>query len=166
SVASPRYRLFRSFMPRTSLAGATARTRPPASTMQVCEMRSASRAFCSTIRMLTPIALTLCTLSNTSPMCFGDSPAEGSSSISTLGRPVSAQVVEPLALELDLALAGWQQAGERLDQRGLARAVRADDGDDAARAERGIDALENVAGPVPGVQARGAQDPAHAAFPR
>src|SRR5207244_13347178 len=43
SVASPRYRLFRSFMPRTSLAGATARTRPPASTMQVCEMRSASR---------------------------------------------------------------------------------------------------------------------------
>src|SRR5207249_5529341 len=77
-----------------------------------------------------------------------------------------AQVVEPLALELDLALAGWQQSGERLDQRGLARAVRADDGDDAARAERGIDALENVAGPVPGVQARGAQDPAHAAFPR
>ena len=54
-------------------------------------MRSASRAFCSTMRMLTPMALTFFTLSNTALMRTGDSPAEGSSSISTLGCTASAQ---------------------------------------------------------------------------
>ena len=63
-------------MPKTSFADAQARTRPPLSTTQLCEMRSASMAFCSIMRMLTPVRFTRSTRSNTSRVRIGERPAE------------------------------------------------------------------------------------------
>ena len=53
------------------------------------------------------------------------------------GRPpVRRQVVDPLAAQQDVAVAGRLHAGQHAQQRGLARARRADDGEELALAHR------------------------------
>ena len=46
------------------------------------------------------------------------------------------QVVDPVALEMDLALVGRVERGQQVQQRALARAALADDGHEFAAAQR------------------------------
>ena len=64
---------------------------------------------------------------------------------------VRAAVVDPLAAELDLALAGAELAGDRPQRRRLAGPVRADERDDLALVDRERDAAQGMDRAVVGV---------------
>src|SRR5690606_5164873 len=64
---------------------------PVCSTNPVSAMASAWRAFCSTMSTPTSVSLTLRMMSKMSPITFGETPAVGSSSMSSFGSVIRAR---------------------------------------------------------------------------
>ena len=82
----------------------------------------------------------------------GEDPAAlGALADAELDDLVRTEAVDPLAAQPDLALARLEQPGDRPQCRGLARAVRADEGDDLALLDVDRDAAQGVDRAVVGV---------------
>jgi hypothetical protein len=78
------------------------------------------------------------------------------------GDDVRLHAADVLAVERDLALARLEQARDRAERGGLARAVRADEGDDLALLDVEVDAVQRGDGAVADFEVADREDRRHA----